>query len=160
MSVDDGSQTSEDQNLPIDKVEQIVELLQESGVGEIQVRQGEVEITVKAKPEAAAPPAVPQATAQPAPAPEIEIEEPERNGLHAIHSPLVGTFYRSSAPGEDVYVEVGDRVEAGQTLCIVEAMKLMNEIPADVSGEVVEVLPENASGVEYDEPLFYLRPGE
>ena len=81
-------------------------------------------------------------------------------GCMLFTSPLVGTFYRSSSPGEDVYVEVGDRVEAGQTLCIVEAMKLMNEIPADVSGEVVEILPENTSGVEYDEPLFYLRPGE
>ena len=151
---------SEEQRLPIDKVEQIVDLLKESGVGEIQVRQGDVEITVKARTEAPAPPPISHATAQPAPAPEPELEEPERNGLHAVHSPLVGTFYRASAPGEDVYVEVGDRVEAGQTLCIVEAMKLMNEIPADISGEVVEILPENASGVEYDEPLFYLRPGE
>ena len=150
---------SEEQQLPIDKVEQLVELLQESGVGEIQVRQGALEITVKARTEAAAPPA-PHTTAQPAPVPKPELEEPERNGLHAIHSPLVGTFYRASAPGEDVYVEVGDRVEAGQTLCIVEAMKLMNEIPSDISGEVVEILPNNASGVEYDEPLFYLRPGE
>ncbi|CAN5675438.1 acetyl-CoA carboxylase biotin carboxyl carrier protein [soil metagenome] len=151
---------SEEQRLPIDKVEQLVDLLRESGVGEIQVRQGEMEITVKARPEAASQPPVSHATAQPAPAPEPELENPERNGLHAVHSPLVGTFYRASAPGEDVYVEVGDRVEAGQTLCIVEAMKLMNEIPADVSGEVVEILPDNASGVEYDEPLFYLRPGE
>ncbi len=157
-SLRNGGPVSEGQRLPIDEVEQIVDLLQESGVGEIQVRQGGVEITVKARPEAAAPPAVPQVVAQPAP--EQELEDPGRNGLHAIHSPLVGTFYRSSAPGEDVYVEVGDRVEAGQTLCIVEAMKLMNEIPADVSGEVVEILPDNASGVEYDEPLFYLRPGE
>ena len=148
---------TEDQRLPIEQVERIVEILTESGAGEIQVRQGEMEITVKARPEAAAAPA-PPAAAQPTSAPEPELEE--RNGLHAIHSPLVGTFYRSSSPGEDAYVEVGDRVEAGQTLCIVEAMKLMNEIPADVSGEVVEVLPENASGVEYDEPLFYLRPGE
>lgn len=150
---------SEEQQLPIDKVEQLVDLLQESGVGEIQVRQGEMEITVKARPEATAPPPAPHTTAQPVPVPEPQLEEPERNGLHAIHSPLVGTFYRASAPGEDVYVEVGDRVEAGQALCIVEAMKLMNEIPADISGEVVEILPENASGVEYDEPLFYLRPG-
>lgn len=151
---------SEDQRLPMERVEELVELLRESGVGEIRVRQGEMEITVKARPEAAAAPPAPHTTAQPAPAPEPEVETPERDGLHAIHSPLVGTFYRAPAPGEDVYVEVGDRVEAGQTLCIVEAMKLMNEIPADISGEVVEILPENASGVEYDEPLFYLRPGE
>ena len=80
--------------------------------------------------------------------------------MHAVRSPLVGTFYRAPAPGEDAYVEVGDRVREGQTLCIVEAMKLWNEIPADVSGEVVEILAENAEGVEYDQPLFYLRPDE
>jgi acetyl-CoA carboxylase biotin carboxyl carrier protein len=85
----------------------------------------------------------------------------ERNGsLHVVSSPVVGTFYRAPAPGEEPYVEVGDRVREGQTLCIVEAMKLMNEIPADVSGEVVEVLVENARGVEYDQPLFRIRPEE
>src|SRR3712207_9417578 len=70
---------------------------------------------------------------------------PEKDGLHMVRSPLVGTFYRAPAPGEDAYVEVGDRVREGQTLCLVEAMKLMNEIPADVSGEVVEILAENRS---------------
>ena len=78
------------------------------------------------------------------------------DGLHAVRSPVVGTFYRAPAPGEDPYVQVGDTVSAGQTLCIVEAMKLMNEIVADVPGEVVEVLAENAGGVEYDQPLFYI----
>jgi len=71
---------------------------------------------------------------------------------------MVGTFYRAPTPGEEYYVEVGDHVGAGQTLCIVEAMKLMNEILADVSGEVVEVLVENSKGVEYDQPLFRIRP--
>ncbi|HZY66089.1 MAG TPA: acetyl-CoA carboxylase biotin carboxyl carrier protein [Rubrobacteraceae bacterium] len=144
--------------LPIEEVERLIDLLRESGIGEIQVRQGELEVTVKASPEAVAPPSPPQIQSQPAPPSAPEVEEPELNGLHAVRSPLVGTFYRAPAPGEDFYVEVGDRVEAGQTLCIVEAMKLMNEIPADVSGEVVEVLPQNSQGVEYDEPLFYLRP--
>ncbi|MGI8910068.1 MAG: acetyl-CoA carboxylase biotin carboxyl carrier protein, partial [Rubrobacteraceae bacterium] len=82
------------------------------------------------------------------------------DGFHAVRSPLVGTFYRAPAPGEEPYVEVGDTVKAGQPLCIVEAMKLMNEIPSDVSGEVVEVLADNAGGVEYDQPLFRLRPEE
>ncbi|MDP8939993.1 MAG: acetyl-CoA carboxylase biotin carboxyl carrier protein [Actinomycetota bacterium] len=144
--------------MPIEEVERLIDLLRESGIGEIQVRQGELEVTVKASPEAVAPPSPPQIQSQPAPPSAPEVEEPELNGLHAVRSPLVGTFYRAPAPGEDFYVEVGDRVEAGQTLCIVEAMKLMNEIPADVSGEVVEVLPQNSQGVEYDEPLFYLRP--
>ena len=143
--------------LPLGEVGRLLELLRESGVGEIRVRQGETEISVKAKPEApAAAPQVPQGVpdvGQPEPSPEMD-------GLHAVRSPVVGTFYRAPAPGEDVYVEVGDTVSAGQTLCIVEAMKLMNEIVADVSGEVVEVLAENAGGVEYDQPLFYLRPDE
>jgi len=143
--------------LPLDEVEQLVELLRASGVGEIRVRQGETEISIKSRPEA--PAAAPQANqgahdvVKPEPSPEMD-------GLHAVRSPVVGTFYRAPAPGEDVYVGVGDTVSAGQTLCIVEAMKLMNEIVADVSGEVVEVLAENAGGVEYDQPLFYLRPDE
>ena len=142
--------------LPLGEVERLVELLQESGVGEIKVRQGETEISVKARVEAPAP--------LPTPASQgvsemVESEaSPEMDGLHAVRSPVVGTFYRAAAPGEDAYVEVGDAVSAGQTLCIVEAMKLMNEIVADVSGEVVEVLAEDAGGVEYDQPLFYLRP--
>ena len=141
--------------LPLGEVERLVELLQESGVGEIRVRHGETEISVKARPEApvAAPPASQGVSEM------VESEaSPEMDGLHAVRSPVVGTFYRAAAPGEDAYVEVGDAVSAGQTLCIVEAMKLMNEIVADVSGEVVEVLAENAGGVEYDQPLFYLRP--
>ena len=148
--------------LPIEEVERLIDLVRESGVGEIRVRQGEVEVTVKVSSQPAEPQTPPRIEPQPAPPPEVEVETEEsgRNGLHAVRSPLVGTFYRASAPGEDFYVEVGDSVETGQTLCIVEAMKLMNEIPADISGEVVEVLPQNSQGVEYDEPLFYLRPGE
>ena len=139
---------------PLKEVEQLVELLRESGAGEIRVRWGETEISVKARPEApAATPADQGEAAEPEGSPEMD-------GLHAVRSPVVGTFYRAPAPGENFYVEVGDEVSAGQTLCIVEAMKLMNEIVADVSGEVVEVLAENAGGVEYDQPLFYLRPDE
>ena len=138
-----------------------MELVRESGVGEITVRHGEIEISVKARPEPSAAPPAPQ-TAAPQSVPEaVESEpSPEMDGLHAVRSPLVGTFYRAPAPGEEPYVEVGDTVSAGQTLCIVEAMKLMNEIVADVAGEVVEVLAENSGGVEYDQPLFYLRPDE
>jgi acetyl-CoA carboxylase biotin carboxyl carrier protein len=152
----DQTKETEQGPLPLEEVERLVDLVRESGVGEIRVRRGEVEVTVKAKPEAPvsghAPEAEPRATL------EAEPSAAERDGLHAVRSPLVGTFYRAPAPGEDAYVEVGDRVRAGQVLCIVEAMKLMNEIPADVSGEVVEIMAENAEGVEYDQPLFYLRP--
>jgi acetyl-CoA carboxylase biotin carboxyl carrier protein len=146
--------------LPLREVEQLIELVRESGVGEIRVRQGEMEISVKAKPEVPATGNQLAAGAQDVPD-VIESEpSPERDGLHAVRSPVVGTFYRAPAPGEDAYVEVGDTVSAGQTLCIVEAMKLMNEIVADVSGEIIEVLAENAGGVEYDQPLFYLRPDQ
>ena len=148
-----GEQEKRPDPLPLDQVEKIVGLLRESGVEEIRVRQGETEISVKAMPEL--PPAPPQWSA----GTEAPTEAtPKTNGLHAVRSPLVGTFYRAPAPGESSYVEVGDTVKAGQTLCIVEAMKMMNEIVADVSGEVVEVLAENAGGVEYDQPLLYLRP--
>jgi acetyl-CoA carboxylase biotin carboxyl carrier protein len=154
--------------LPIEDVGRLVDLLAESGVGQIRVKQGDLEITVKAKTEVAptgtlAEPSAAPIVAQPANTPPVEtLPEPdpaERNGgLHLVRSPVVGTFYRAPAPGEEYYVEIGDQVGVGQTLCIVEAMKLMNEILADVSGEVVEVLVENSEGVEYDQPLFRIRP--
>ena len=157
----DVDETPQDERpLPLEEVERLVDLVRESGVGEIRVRRGEVEITVKARPEAPDSQRVPGAGPVQEPAAGAEEASPELDGLHAVRSPLVGTFYRAPAPGEDPYVEVGDSIRAGETLCIVEAMKLMNEIPADVSGEVVEVLADNAAGVEYDQPLFYLRPEE
>jgi len=146
--------------LPLREVELLVELVRESGMGEIRVRQGETEISVRAKPEVPATPPANQTASGTQGVSELAAPSPEMDGLHAVRSPVVGTFYRAPAPGEDAYVEVGDTVSAGQTLCIIEAMKLMNEIVADVSGEVVEILAENASGVEYDQPLFYLRPDE
>jgi len=163
-SNDGGSAKGE---LPLEDVGRLVELLAESGVGEIRVKQGELEIIVKARPEAPTSPTPPEVAFEPRVAsrveavPEVSSTEcsAERNGsLHVVRSPVVGTFYRAPAPGEGPYVEVGDRVRKGQTLCIVEAMKLMNEIPADEAGEVVEVLVESAKGVEYDQPLFRIRP--
>jgi acetyl-CoA carboxylase biotin carboxyl carrier protein len=155
--------------LPLDEVSRLVELVRESGVGEISVRQGDLEVTVRAAQVGSAAPAESMAQHAHADTPEPSRTEPEtgaeagdengdRRGLHEVLSPLVGTFYRAPAPGEGDYVQVGDRVREGQTLCIVEAMKLMNEIPADVSGEVVEVLADNAGGVQYDQPLFALQP--
>jgi acetyl-CoA carboxylase biotin carboxyl carrier protein len=155
--VDDGS-VNGGAGLPLGDIGRLVELLARSGVGEIRVRQGELEITVKAKAEAAAA----RVQSNAVPENEVVVEAPLGsdllNGLHAVRSPVVGTFSRAPAPGEEPYVEVGDRISEGQTLCIVEAMKLMNEIPSDVTGEVVEVLAENAGGVEYDQPLFYIKP--
>src|SRR5215203_913602 len=102
-------ETDENRPLPLREVEQLVELLRESGVGEIRVRRGETEISVSARPEVPATPAGNQAAVP-------EVSEPEMDGLHAVRSPVVGTFYRAPAPGEDTYVEVGDTVSAGQTL--------------------------------------------
>src|SRR5215210_8798322 len=106
----------ENRPLPLREVEQLVELLRESGVGEIRVRQGETEISVTAKV-----PATPAGNQAAGAVPEVVEYEPspEMDGLHAVRSPVVGTFYRAPAPGEDSYVEVGDTVSAGQTLCIV-----------------------------------------
>ncbi|MDQ4062689.1 MAG: acetyl-CoA carboxylase biotin carboxyl carrier protein [Actinomycetota bacterium] len=152
--------------MPLKDVGKLVQLLADSGVGEIRVKQGELEITVKAKTEAAipfrSPEAVYEARVMPGKetvaVPEVDPSLEPNGILHVTRSPVVGTFYRAPAPEEEPYVEVGDRVRKGQTLCIVEAMKLMNEIPADESGEVVEILAENANGVEYDQPLFRIRP--
>ncbi|MXW39746.1 MAG: acetyl-CoA carboxylase biotin carboxyl carrier protein [Synechococcus sp. SB0668_bin_15] len=83
---------------------------------------------------------------------------PGRSDLIEVRAPMVGTFYRAPAPEEPPFVDVGDRVQVGQTLCILEAMKLMNEIEADVAGEVVEVLVENGTPVEFDQPLLRLKP--
>jgi acetyl-CoA carboxylase biotin carboxyl carrier protein len=108
---------------------------------------------------AAAPPA-PEA---PAPAPSAAGpsgggEEAHPPGTHVVRSPIVGTFYRSPAPDADPYVEVGDRVKKGQVLCIVEAMKLMNEIESDADGTLLQIYPQNAQPIEFDEPLFAVRP--
>jgi len=93
-----------------------------------------------------------------APAAEAPADEPEiPDGAHVVESPIVGTFYRRPSPDQDPFVEVGDRVKKGQTLCIVEAMKLMNEIESDVDGVILEVFPQNAQPVEFEEPLFSIR---
>jgi acetyl-CoA carboxylase biotin carboxyl carrier protein len=147
--------------LPLEDVGRLVELLAESGVGEIRVKQGELEITVKARTGASTGTSAMPLSPQVAPEPLVSETSgsAEREGeLHVVRSPVVGTFYRAPAPGEEPYVEVGDLIEVGQPLCIVEAMKLMNEIPSDISGEVVEILVENAKGVEYDQVLFRIRP--
>lgn len=116
--------------------------------------------TVQTVPVAAAPvPSSAAATAPAAAAPEPAPVAPAvEEGLEEVRSPIVGTFYRAPRPDSSPFVERGDRVELGQVLCIVEAMKVMNEIEAEVAGEIVEVLPANAQPVEFDEVLFRIRP--
>jgi acetyl-CoA carboxylase biotin carboxyl carrier protein len=153
------------------KFEEICELIQlvgTSGVANVEVEHAGSRVRIEGRTQvvaASAPtPAVLVAPAVEAPAaaaaapPEADKTPPEDENLHPIASPIVGTFYRAPNPDADPYVKVGDFVEQGQTLCIVEAMKLMNEIECDVSGTVVRVLPENAQPVEYGENLFMVRP--
>jgi acetyl-CoA carboxylase biotin carboxyl carrier protein len=110
-------------------------------------------------PEAVTFPIVPSTASAPPEVVKKAVETPleSQEGIHIIHSPIVGTFYRKPNPNADAYIEVGDKTKVGQILCIVEAMKLMNEIVADVVGEVVKIYTENASPVEYGEPLFAIK---
>jgi acetyl-CoA carboxylase biotin carboxyl carrier protein len=157
------------------KFEEICELIQlvgSSGVSTLEVEHAGSRVRIEGRAQATAVPvagpaadvSAPQPTPEaPPPAPVAAAPEPdaapaEEENLHSISSPIVGTFYRAPNPDADPYVKVGDFVEPGQTLCIVEAMKLMNEIESDVSGTVVRVLPENAQPVEYGENLFLVRP--
>jgi acetyl-CoA carboxylase biotin carboxyl carrier protein len=144
------------------KLKTLIDLVSESGISELEVTEPEGKVRiVKTAPQAAmiaapmAAPvmaaAAPVAAAAPAAAP-----VPEQPKGHVVKSPMVGTFYRSPSPGAKAFVEVGQQVKAGDTLCIIEAMKLLNEIESDAVGEVKEVLVENGQAVEYGQPLFLI----
>ncbi|MGF6922551.1 acetyl-CoA carboxylase biotin carboxyl carrier protein [Paraburkholderia sp. 40] len=150
------------------KLKTLIDLVSESGISELEVTEGEgkVRIVKNAPPvyvQPSAPYAVPQ-FAQPAPfgaveAPAAPAGAPATPAAaapqgHVVTSPMVGTFYRAPSPGADPFVQVGDTVKEGQTICIIEAMKLLNEIESDKSGVVKEILVENGQAVEYGQPLF------
>jgi acetyl-CoA carboxylase biotin carboxyl carrier protein len=149
------------------KLKKLIDLVQESGIAELEITEGEekvrisragnaVQTAVMTMPQAAtmmtAAPAAAAAALAPAAAPGAPAE-PEG---HVVKSPMVGTFYRSSAPGAKPFVEIGQPVNAGDTLCIIEAMKLLNEIEADLGGVIKSVLVENGQPVEYGQPLFLI----
>jgi acetyl-CoA carboxylase biotin carboxyl carrier protein len=149
---------------------ELIELVGSSGVAVVEIEHAGSRVRVEGRLQVAAAPSAPQilgpdvAVAVPAPqsaTAETDVERASADTVdedeHAINSPIVGTFYRAPNPDADPYVKVGDFIEQGQTLCIVEAMKLMNEIESDVTGTIVKVLPENAQPVEYGEPLFVVR---
>ncbi len=151
--------------MDIRKVKKLIELLEESGIDEIEITEGEEAIRISRASRSLAAPAPVHYAAQPAPqaaapapapaptaAPEPE-KAPEPAG-HAIRSPMVGTFYRSPSPTSPAFVEVGQQVNKGDTVCIVEAMKMMNQIEADKSGTVEAILVENGQPVEFDQPLI------
>ena len=144
--------------MDIRKVKKLIELLEESGVAEIEIHEGEESVRISRQMPgaqvAAAPmmmPAAPAAAPAAAPPP-----EPEIPAGHMVKSPMVGTFYRSSSPGASAFVEVGSKVNVGDTLCIIEAMKMLNQIEADKDGTVSAILVENAEPVEYGQPLVVI----
>jgi len=152
--------------MDIRKVKKLIELLDESGIAEIEITEGEESVRISRHPTgvAAAPVAVaaaPLAAAAPAPiaapaaSPVAAAAEPEEEG-YAVKAPMVGTFYSSPSPGSPMFVQIGDRVNEGDTLCIVEAMKMMNQIEADVSGTIKSIRVQNGDPVEYGQILFVI----
>jgi acetyl-CoA carboxylase biotin carboxyl carrier protein len=155
-------------------LKEILQILEERDITEFEMEQGGVKLRVcrgagRAQPLAAAPVVVTQVPAGPAvaaslpppaesaAAPAPAAVEPAYEGT-LVRSPIVGTFYRAADPNSPVFVSVGDSVKVGQVLCIIEAMKLMNEIEAELAGEVVKIHPENGQPVQYGDPLFTIRP--
>ncbi|WP_280152809.1 acetyl-CoA carboxylase biotin carboxyl carrier protein [Piscinibacter sp. XHJ-5] len=154
------------------KLKTLIDLVSESNISELEITEadGKVRI-VKAEPAAAVHPMVthaapaaaaaavpvqpPSAAATVAALPTAAAEEPAPTG-HAVKSPMVGTFYRSANPGAEPFVEVGDQIKEGEPICIIEAMKIMNEIEADKSGKVSKILVENGQAVEFGQPLFII----
>ncbi|MEZ2299089.1 acetyl-CoA carboxylase biotin carboxyl carrier protein [Variovorax sp. RCC_210] len=146
------------------KLKTLIDLVSESNISELEITETEGKVRIvkgggaapvqyvqTLAPQAAAPAAVPGAAAAPA----APVAEAAPTG-HAVKSPMVGTFYRSSSPGAAAFVEIGSKVNEGDTLCIIEAMKILNEIEADKSGTVTQILGENGQAVEYGQPLFII----
>ena len=146
------------------KLKKLIDLVQESGIAELEITEGEEKVRISRAGNAVqtAVMTMPQATTMMAAAPAVAAavaaapETPAEPEGHVVKSPMVGTFYRSSAPGAKPFVEIGQSVAAGETLCIIEAMKLLNEIEADQGGVIKSVLVENGQPVEYGQPLFLI----
>lgn len=154
------------------QIQELIKIINKSNIGELSIEEKDFKITIKQKEEniqtivaapsapvyaaapAQAPAAAPVSTAAPSPAPAAVKED----NLVAIRSPMIGTFYRKASPEKPPFVEIGDDVSAGKVVCIIEAMKLFNEIESEVSGKIVKILVEDASPVEYDQPLFLVEP--
>ncbi len=159
--------------MDIKQIQELVKLINKTSIGEITIEEDGRKITIKQKkdpvqnivattstqsftPQAAATPAAAPAAAAPA-APKAE-PAPKQENLLTIKSPMIGTFYRQPGPDKPIFVNVGDDVSPGKVVCIIEAMKLFNEIESEVKGKIVKVLVEDASPVEYDQPLFLVDP--
>lgn len=166
--------------MKLNEIQDLIKFVAKSGVSEVELETKDVKITIKtngknkseqpvivqqAVPVMHAPVAQVQPAVQQVAQPSVETKAPEAKGggtseanLITIKSPMIGTFYRSSAPDKPTFVNVGDEIKAGKVLCIIEAMKLFNEIESEVNGRIVKVLVDDASPVEYDQPLFLVEP--
>ncbi|EIM76410.1 acetyl-CoA carboxylase, biotin carboxyl carrier protein [Nitritalea halalkaliphila LW7] len=160
------------------EIQELIDFIASSGLAEVKIETKELKLAIKkyadvaeapAAPAAPAPVAAPAPAAAPAPVAAAPVEAaapaapaaseaPASANLLEIKSPMIGTFYRTPNPDSPAFAEVGDTVTAGQTVCIIEAMKLFNEIESEISGKIVKVLVENAQPVEYDQPLFLVDP--
>ena len=150
--------------MDIRKVKKLIELLEESNLNELEITEGEDSVRISrgsatatyAAPAVMAAPVAPSAAPAPLPASEEVIASDEQLNGHVVNSPMVGTFYSAPAPGSPVFVSVGQSVSPGDVLCIVEAMKMMNQIECDVDGTIERILVQNGDPVEYDEVLFLI----
>ena len=153
--------------MDIRKVKKLIELLEESNISEIEIKEGEEAVRISRYPSGggyaqpvypgyAAAPTMPAAPTAPVTTTEAAVESQPVSSGHQVRSPMVGTFYRSPAPGAKAFIEVGSVVKKGDTLCIVEAMKMMNQIEADQDGVVEAILLEDGQPVEFDQPLVIL----
>ncbi|MAI38723.1 MAG: acetyl-CoA carboxylase biotin carboxyl carrier protein [Pseudomonadota bacterium] len=150
--------------MDIRKIKKLIELVEESGVAELEITEGEESVRIHRGPTGVhapvnysfAAPAAPQQPPAQAPAAPEAVSEPAAPTGHVVKSPMVGTFYRASSPTAKAFAEVGQQVKVGDTLCIVEAMKMMNQIESDKAGVVKAILVENQDPVEFDQPMFII----
>jgi acetyl-CoA carboxylase biotin carboxyl carrier protein len=154
------------------ELKELIEFLIEKDIAEFELERGDVKVKIKRagehtvvyahaeapRPSAAPTGATPASSAAPDPAPPPPPAPAPEENLHMVKSPIVGTFYEAPSPGAPPFVKVGDTVEVGQVLCIVEAMKLLNEIESDVAGEIVKKIASNGQPIEYGQELFTIRP--
>lgn len=146
---------SKDNSLPVDKINQLSEILKDQGLTEIEVEVDNVKIKVRKEATLTAAPAI---SAAPASAPAASAAPASANSnLHEVKSPMVGTFYAASSPDSDPFVKLGDKVSKGQTLCIIEAMKLMNEFPADIDGEIAEICVKDSEAVSFGQVIMKIK---
>lgn len=146
--------------MDIAQIKKLIQLLNDNNLGEITVKEGDTKITIRHRDYAkssgvatvSAAPVI--TTSSTPPNKETKQEETSTANLTTVKAPMIGTFYRSAGEGKEPFVKVGDKVKKGDVLCIIEAMKLFNEIQSEVSGKIVKVMVDNAQAVEYDQPLF------